>query len=214
MRASRSLPDGFVLGGTIRLRGNRPLWRTLSLLSVPWGVASICGVAVLTSLVRPEGWTFDARGMSPVLIPVVAIVGMVVTLAVTIVLHEAAHGVLLWIFTGSRPVFGFKGLYAYSDAPGWYLSRGQMVTVLAAPLVVLPLIGLPLIAYTSAGVSLLLVLGLVVNSVAAIADLYMIGLALRIRGPVYFGDEPGGRPGESGSWYVPAEDRGPIGGVR
>ncbi|GAA4690364.1 DUF3267 domain-containing protein [Phytohabitans rumicis] len=204
MRARRSLPEGFVLGGTVRLQGNRGLRRTLSLLSVPWGIASIFGVALLAALVRPQGWTLDMRDVPAAVVLVAFAGGLILTPVLTLVAHEAAHGAVLWALTGARPMFGFKGWYAYADAPGWYLPRWSMVAALAAPLVVLPVLGLPLVALGPAGLSMFVLFGLIVNAVAAIADVYMMGVVARVRGPVYFGDTPGARPGEAGSWYVPA----------
>jgi hypothetical protein len=204
MRVSRSLPDGFVLAGTVRLRGNRRLLLTLNLLSAPLWIASCFCFAALSSVVRPGGWTFDFRDVSLTAILAVVIVGGAATFVGTILLHEAVHGAVLWAYTRTRPVFGFKGWYAYADAPGFYFPRGPMLAVLVAPLLVLPLIGVPLMALTPSVVSLFILVGLVVNTVAAVGDLYMIGLALRIKGPVYFGDGPDDRTGESGSWFVPA----------
>lgn len=205
MRARRSLPSGYVLGGTLRLRGNRKLWLILSLLTVPWTFLSVGSVSWLASLVRPHGWTFDSREMpSPVAGVTMAVGGLLVTIAVTVCVHEAVHGILMWLFTGARPVFGFKIWYVYTDAPGWYFKRFPMVIVLLSPLIVLPAVGLPVIALAPAGVSLLVLFGLVINAISAIADVYMAGLALRIRGPVYFGDTPDAKPGEAGSWYLPA----------
>ena len=188
----------------MHLKGNRKLWRTLSLLSLPWGLASIIGIGWLTSVVRPEGWVFDGRGVSPLAIIATVVGGLVATVVVTIVLHEAVHGILMWTLTRARPVFGFKGWYAYADAPGWFFQRWPMIAVLVAPLIVMPAIGLPLMAVTPSEISIFIPLGLIINSIAAVSDIYMVGLALRIRGPVYFGDAPGAKPGEAGSWYLPA----------
>lgn len=202
MLASRSLPSGFVLGGTLRLKGNRRFWITLTLLSVPWGIVSVAGVMLLGSLARPEGWTFDTRDVSAPVVIGTAVGGLIITYVLVIVVHEAVHGVLLWMFTRTCPVFGFKGYYAYADAPGWYLPRWPMIAVLAAPLTIMPVLGLPFIAYGPAALSLFVLFGLIINTIAAIGDVYMIGIALRVRGPVYFGDTPHAKTGESGSWYV------------
>ena len=204
MLARRSLPSGYVLSGTLRLRGNRKLWFTLSLLSVPWSLASFAGLGWLASLVRPEGWTFDARETSVPVATATIVGGLLATGVITIVVHEAVHGILLWMFTRARPIFGFKGWYAYADAPGWYFQRWPMVTVLVAPLIVLPAIGLPVVAFSPSTVSIFVLFGLIINAIAAIADLYSTVVVLRIRGPVYFGDTPGAKPGEAGSWYLPA----------
>lgn len=162
------------------------------------------GIGWLADLVRPGGWTFE-NDQGSLWTGVATIVGgLVGTSVITIVVHEAVHGLVLWMFTGARPTFGFKGWYAYADAPGWYFRRWPMVTVLVAPLIVLPVIGLPLIAFAPAAVSIFVLFGLIINAVAAIADLYSTVVVLRIRGPVYFGDTPGAKPGEAGSWYLPS----------
>ncbi|HZM74878.1 MAG TPA: DUF3267 domain-containing protein [Candidatus Limnocylindrales bacterium] len=205
MLALRSLPSGYVLSGTLRLRGNRKLWLMLTLLSVPWTVVSFVSIGWLASVVRPEGWTFDGRESSVPAVLGTIVGGLLATGVITIVLHEAVHGILLWMFTRERPTFGFMGWYAYADAPGWYFQRWPMAVVLVAPLIVLPAIGLPLIAFAPPAVSIFVLFGLIINSIAAIADLYSIVVVLRIRGPVYFGDTPGGKPGESGSWYLPGK---------
>lgn len=204
MLARRSLPSGYVLSGTVRLRGNRKLWATLTVLSLPWALASIVGIGWLASLVRPEGWIFDGREVSIAVLIATIVGGSLGTAVITILVHEVVHGIALWMFTQARPVFGFKGWYAFADAPGWYFRRWPMVAVLVAPLIVLPAAGLPLIAFAPSGVSIFVLLGLIINAIAAIADVYMVGLALRIRGPVYFGDTPDAGPGEAGSWYLPS----------
>jgi hypothetical protein len=165
---------------------------------------ALVGHGLLAALVRPEGWTFGPVDLALPLVVLLLIGGVAVTYAVTVVLHEAGHGLALWLFTRARPVFGFNGWYVYTDAPGWYLARGPMLTVLLTPLVLLPAIGLPLIATAPAVVSLFVYGGLVLNTVAAIGDLYLGSVVLRLRGPVVFGDEPGAKPGEAGAWYVPA----------
>jgi hypothetical protein len=204
MRASRSLPEGYVYAGTLRFHGNNRLLRTLTLLTIPATILSFVLLGQLSALVRPAGWTFDTRNASAVAIIATVIGGLAATVVIALVLHEAVHGVVLWAITGARPVFGFKGWYAFADAPGWYLSRGQMVATYLAPFVVLPAIGLPLVAVAPAGLSLFIFLGLVVNAVGAVGDLYSTVFVLRIKGPVIFGDGPDDRPGESGSWFVPA----------
>jgi hypothetical protein len=204
MRASRSLPEGYVYGGTLRFAGNDRLLRTLALLSIPALILSWLLFGQLSALVRPEGWVFDTRDVSVAAIIAVLIGGLVATVVLALVLHEAVHGLVLWAITRSRPVFGFKGWYLYTDAPGWYLSRGQMVATYLAPFVVLPAIGLPLIALAPATPSLFVFLGLIVNAVGALGDLYSTVFVLRIKGPVVFGDGPDDKTGESGSWFVPA----------
>jgi len=213
-RASRTLPEGYVHGGSIRLAGNRALYRRLTLVGLLLFPTGMFVLGALTALVRPEGWTFGPVDAPLVLVVLILLAALVLTYVVTIVVHEAVHGLVIWALTGSRPVFGFKGFYVYADAPGWYLTRGPMLTVLLAPLVLLPALGLPVIALAPAGVSLFVFIGLVINTVGSAGDLYLSAVAVRVRGPVVFGDEPGAKPGEAGAWYVPtplsSPDREPV----
>jgi hypothetical protein len=190
-----------VLGGTVTLAGNARLMVRLVLLSVPWMLVSCVGIGALAQLVRPQGWTFTASAGAGVAL----LAGLLLTIPATLVLHEAVHGLVFWAVTRSRPVFGFKGWYLYTDAPGWYLRRGQMLAALAAPLLVFPAVGLPVVAIGPAWLSTLAGLGLVVNAFGAIGDVYLMWVVARVRGPVLFGDTPGAKVGEAGSWFVPAE---------
>lgn len=210
MLASRTRPAGFVLAGTLMLAGNRALVIKLNLLAVPWVAVCFVGTGVLGALVRPQGWAFSFAGVSLPWFVLALIGGIVATFGGTLVLHEAVHGLMLWVFTRSRPVFGFKGWYVYTDAPGWYLSRGPMLAALAAPLVLLPVLGAPVVAFAPAGLSLFVLFGLWGNAMAAIGDVYLMVFVLRIRGPVVFGDEEDAKPGEGGSWYVPGAADAPL----
>src|SRR6266700_4202149 len=120
---------------------------------------------------------------------------VVITLCVVLILHELTHGLFFWLFTKSRPAFGFKGWYAYAAAPGWYLPRGQSLVVGAAPLILLSLLGEALLLLVP-----WVLWGLIVNAGGAIGDLYMIArLMLAPRGAVV--EASRGKM----TWYVPAK---------
>ncbi len=59
-------------------------------------------------------------------VPLAYLLGVLI---VTLVLHELVHGLCFWSFTRDRPRFGWKLIYAYAAAPGWYLPRGRYLTV-------------------------------------------------------------------------------------
>jgi hypothetical protein len=72
------------------------------------------------------------------------IVGIIVIMAAVIILHEATHGLFFWMLTGDKPLFGFKGVYAYAAAPRWFIPRPQYALIGLAPLLLLTLLGLAL----------------------------------------------------------------------
>jgi len=199
MRASRTLPAGYVPGGVVTLAANRRLALTLNLAGIPWMV--VCGVAyvLLAALVRPGGVTLSLDGVTLTRFLGVLIGGAIASTILVLVLHEAAHGLVFWLFTRSRPTFGFKGWYAYASAPGWHLTKGRFLAVLLAPIVVLTVAGLPLVAFGPPVVALFALLGLIGNATSAIGDLYMCLRLLRVDRSAIVEDRLDGI-----TWYVPA----------
>ncbi len=99
-------------------------------------------------------------------------------IAVEVVAHEAVHGFCYWAFTGERPVFGPRGLYAFAGAPDWYFPRGEFVLTALAPLVVITIVGLPLFLVTP-GVVMWAVLAVVaLNAAGSTGDLVAIAWVL------------------------------------
>ncbi|MDG4820803.1 DUF3267 domain-containing protein [Asanoa sp. WMMD1127] len=196
MHATRTLPDGFALGGTLSARGNARVQRILSLLALPWGIGSTAVLVQLAALVRPANWT---TGVPPGT-PTALYAGLLITPVVALLAHRAVHVAALWWITGARPVVRRHGWRVYVTAPGWYLPRPAFLAVIAAPLVILPLLGLPVVAVTPAGVVVLF--GLIISAWSAIGDVYTMGVVVRIRGPLYVGDPDDARPDQGHSWYV------------
>lgn len=88
-----------------------------------------------------------------------------------IVLHEIVHGLFFWLFTGSRPVFALKIVYAYAGAPDWYLPCRQYMVVGVAPLVVITALGVLLLAVVPQGWLLPVLLFTALNAGGAVGDL-------------------------------------------
>ncbi len=198
MRASRTLPDGYVAAGGVTLANNRRLMILLNVIGVPW--MAVCAVffAVLAGAIRPQGLTLQLDSATPAGL-FGGLIGGLVLLASVLVLHEAAHGLFFWLFTRARPVFGFKGWYAYAAAPGWHLSRGRFLAVLLAPFVALPVVGLPLVAFGPPVVVIFTLLALIVNATSAIGDLYMCVRLLRLPRAAVVEDRHDGI-----TWYLAA----------
>ena len=66
---------------------------------------------------------------------------LVVTVALVIILREGLHWLVLWAVTGELPKMGFRGLYAYATAPGWYLPRRAYTWLTLVPLVGITALG-------------------------------------------------------------------------
>lgn len=198
MQATRTLPQGFDLLGSISLKQNRRLFMLLNILGIPWLLACAAFFFFMAGLLGALGSgsgsvTLDATTL------LLSLVALVVTSAVVLVLHELAHGLFFWLFTRSRPRFGFKGAYAYAAAPGWYFPRPQFLIIGLAPIVLISLAGLLVLPFTAPPVSLLFIVALIVNATGAIGDLYMIARLLVVPRGVLIEDQ-----GEGIRWFAPA----------
>ena len=148
MKPVQSLPQGYILKGTLDLSAN-----TRALL---W--LNLAGIALFFLF----GWFFSAlavriRPAAISVFPVVEIgsllqllwivVALLALQAVMILLHEGLHGIFFYAFTGARPRFAFKGLYAYAALPGWFFPRENYLVICLAPLVGITLLGFLLVTF-------------------------------------------------------------------
>src|SRR6266700_2171735 len=180
MKASQTLTQGYREHGRISLKKNKPLLLWLNVLAVPWFLLCALFFGVMTSLLRPLNFAIlgSAFPLETPLGAVGAIAALfatvVITLCVVLILHELTHGLFFWLFTKSRPAFGFKGWYAYTAAPGWYLPRAQFLVVGGAPLILLSLLGVALLLVVPWVVVPWVLWMLIGNAAGAIGDLYML----------------------------------------
>ncbi len=180
MPATLHLPEGYRPVGTLNLTKNL---RLLVYLNVA-GAVLLVGfyyVFIRAALwMRPEaarqGLSGGSLNLSGMLVLLLAVIGVY---AAVIVLHEATHGIFMFWFTHSRPVFAFRGYYAYAAAPGWYFPRGQYMLVSLAPLVLLSLLGLVVLAFVPAGWFLAVISFIAFNGSGAVGDLAVFFWLLR-----------------------------------
>jgi hypothetical protein len=105
------------------------------------------------------------------------------------VLHELVHGAFFWLFTRSRPTFGFRVWYAYAAAPGWFFPRGQYLVITLAPLVLLSVLGLILLTIVPQEAALLIILlAAIINAASAVGDTWVAFLIIRERRPIVIED--------------------------
>ena len=107
------------------------------------------------------------------------IVGVLVLMFVLIYIHEGIHGLGFWLATRTRPVFGFRVIYAYAAAPDWYIPRDSYLLVGLAPFVVISALGVFLMAVVPAGAIAAVLLFVVMNASGSIGDLWVVLLLLR-----------------------------------
>lgn len=130
------------------------------------------------------------------------IVFVLALMFVTIVVHEAIHGLGFYLLASARPVFAFRGIYAYAAAPGWYIPRNRFLLIGMAPLVVISLLGVILMMWVPATWIAPLVLICVVNASGAVGDIWVTFMLLRQPPESYAHDM-----GETIEIHVPASSQ-------
>ena len=198
MKSTQTLPENYRCIGSIDLLNNTSALLQLNL----WGLVLFVLSAGLFTVILFALRTEDIRqglvlGISGIGGVVQAILVVLAVTAAMIVLHEAAHGVCFWIFTGAAPKFAFKGAYAYAAAPDWYLPKYAYLVAALAPLVLLSLVGVALMLVVPPGAFVVLLLFLVTNASGAIGDLWVVGWLLRQPDSCYANDH-----GDAVSLYV------------
>ncbi len=184
MEPTKRLPPTFLPGPTLDLSSRRLLlvMNLVGLLLLPlFGWLFLLATAAL----RPE---LDSLTLEPVVFGL-DLVSVLLALLLVMVLHELVHGFFFWLFTRERPEFGFKLLYAYAAAPGWYFPRWQFVIVGLAPLVLLSLGGLLLIAVLPFHWMPVIYLAIVTNAAGAVGDLAVVAWLFNRPAHTYVQDE-------------------------
>lgn len=189
MEPITTLPENYVERRTLDLSKDLGLmmrlqfFGTIALLLTGWVFWRI------TYALRPDAnqvlslQAFTQRGPDgsfTITLPILFLVSLAAATVLLVVFHEAVHGLFFWLFTGRRPRFGFKGLYAYAASPvGVYIPRNQYLMVGAAPLVILTLVGVLLIPIIPLIALPALFIFLISNTAGSVGDLFVVGWLLR-----------------------------------
>jgi hypothetical protein len=175
--ATKELPEGFVLLRTLDLRQTRNLL-LVNLFGLLLLAASWVGFTALANELHPGSinFSFSSGHISSALL---SLLTLMIVIVVMLFVHEGFHGLCFWIFTKTRPLFAFKGAYAYAAAPDWYLPKGQYLITGLAPLVGITAICVSLMFVLPAWWMNPLVWMLVLNTSGACGDLWMVYYLLR-----------------------------------
>ena len=183
---TRDLPQDYTLINRLDIRENRSL-----LIMNLWGVAllfvSWIGYSRLANWINPGSLSFSFSASR--LIDVFLNIGLILLVTVVmLVVHEGLHGLCFWLFTRTKPLFAFKGFYAYAAAPDWFLPKVQYLVTGLTPLVVITLSCIALMVFLPAGWTPALFWMLVLNTSGAVGDLWMVYSLLRSPADVFARD--------------------------
>jgi hypothetical protein len=175
--ALKALPPGYRLAERLTIDSSRTflLLNLFSLVPCALGVVFFYMVnrAVDSLGLRPQT---DLPAGVDVWSPLV----LLVLFVVMIVIHELCHGLAFIVF-GARPRYGMnlKMGVAYAAAPDDYLTRSAYIVVALAPLVLISIGSVILMALTAGGLRFLIALFAVINAGSAVGDLWFFTVCLR-----------------------------------
>ena len=178
MHSTLTLPIHYEQDSTIDLAKDKTLLINLTVASLVLFFVFGGMFTVLASVISPA---LASRGSIVITLPTLLLALVVVSVLTLFVLvvHEFIHGLFFWLFTRSKPKYGFKGVYAYAAAPDWYIPRNQFLVIGLAPLVILTLVGLVLLRFLPPLGVFMVVLGMTMNAAGAVGDIFIVGLSLR-----------------------------------
>lgn len=176
-QAVQQLPEGYELKATWDLSEDRKAKVFLSLASLGLFILFWALFNGLLQVVRPDSNNlilgFTVNFTDPLSLFISVLVLIFVTIGM-IFLHEAIHGLFFWLITREKPRFGFKVVYAFAGAPGWYITKQPYIIVGIAPLVVITLVGFLLLLFVPSGWILPLLLFMTMNASGASGDIYTV----------------------------------------
>ena len=170
----QSLPADYEVQKTFDLSKNIRLAVLMNLVGLVLFFAFGWLMLIVARAIRPDaafGRIELALNLADLIPALVLLIGFMGLIFLMLTLHEGLHGLFFWAFTGARPQFGFKGVYAYTAASDWYLSRLPYVVVALAPLVFLTALGVAALWVVPASWILPLLLLVTLNASGAIGDI-------------------------------------------
>lgn len=170
MKAVKNLPEEYHVSNTFNLK-NRKFLIWLNVLGVIALIIFLWLFGAIFMVLRPEA--FGAITIHTDTFPdtMLFILMLAATIFAVLVLHELIHGLFFWFFSHQKPIFGFKGFYAYATLPGWYFPKNQYLVIASAPLILISILGILLVPVVPFNSLWIIFLALVINASGAIGDL-------------------------------------------
>lgn len=173
-----TLPPGYVETARFNIK-SRATMIALNLIGLVLVLLSTAGFTMLAVYLRPESadrlFAFQLEGIEFLF----ALAGLLLVIFATLVLHEAVHGLGFLYLAKIKPVFAFRGAYAYAAAPGWYIPTRIYFWIGITPLITLSLLAVVLLLVLPVAALTAVVLAAVMNASGAVGDIWVSILVLR-----------------------------------
>jgi len=174
----RSLPQGFIPIHHLDIRDKKVLLK-LNFWSLGLLIATWVGFSRLANLVHPQAQgliSFSINRIVDALIFAGVLLGIT---AITLLFHEALHGLFFRIFTKESPRYGFKGFYAFAAAPDWYLPKHNYLVTALAPFLGISILAILGLFFTNPAWALVWLWIFVFNASGSVGDLWVVWVIIR-----------------------------------
>jgi hypothetical protein len=121
-------------------------------------------------------------------LPLTGSIAFILALLLVMVIHELIHGFFFYLFTGAKPVIGFKSVYAYAGAPDWYIKKKYFIVITLSPLVLISSAGFLLLYLLNPPYSSIVFLVMTANAAGCAGDIWMSILLSRKPTETYIND--------------------------
>lgn len=131
--STKNVPVNYVHQKTLDL-SNHKLLLILNIFAIGMLFPVIYIFVNIVKKIRPE---FTKISTLTTTLSPVNIFSIILVVLIAILIHELIHGVFFWLFTGERPHFAFKILYAYAAAPEWYIPKTKFIIIGISPVILI-----------------------------------------------------------------------------
>jgi hypothetical protein len=174
--AYSKLPEEYRLTKEFDLSENLTAKILLSLISLVLFFLFLAVFIWLLQVLRPGGFDFDDifSFYSDVrFFPDQILILLLITFGMAF-LHEGIHGLFFWLFTKEKPKFGFKLVYAYAGAPGWYITKWPYLVIGISPFIMITVIGFVTLLNVPMKWILPILFFITINASGAAGDIYTV----------------------------------------
>ena len=106
-------------------------------------------------------------------LPFIYSIIFILLLIAVLVIHESIHALFFYIYTGEKPVYGFKGVYGYAGSPGWYIRKNYYLIVSLSPFIIISFILTSVIVYFSPVYSAMIFIIIITHAAGCIGDIWV-----------------------------------------
>ncbi len=174
MKAVEKSQVNFLYNETIDFSNNKKLALTVNLLGIlsfPLIYVILFYLLKILTGSSSDNLLFYWKSFSK--LPLISSGIFLAILLLILVIHEFIHAVFFYLFTGEKPVYGFKGIYGYAGSPNWYLKKSYYLIVSLSPFIIISVSGLLFLVLIPAEYSSIIVLLLTTHAAGCIGDIWV-----------------------------------------